>query len=313
VAYLKEENRILRARLPDRIVATPQEKKRLLRAGRRLGVQLKELMSFVSYQTFRRWIREAEENQTKSKPASNRKPGRPRTPEEVRDLIIQMRKDTGFRYTKLMGELRKLGIKLSRQTVKNILKEAGLEPLPNDSKDSWDAFLARHAERFHLQADVDGQGTRELVHAGVSTPGHTAVGGIGRQTVSAHPMTSVIVGRYGRVVTAFQKPSYPAVQPDIRSRGKQVAAQPGQHGHSAPGGTIFVIRRPRRLDFAACFEARYRSAAICSESLCCSMLPESPVALAGPSALSRIVWSRSSAIGVSQTAATRCLSGELPG
>ncbi|MCR9296461.1 MAG: hypothetical protein NXI32_27435 [bacterium] len=68
VAYLKEENRILRARLPERIVATPQEKKRLLRAGRRLGVQLKELMSFVSYQTFRRWIREAEENHTKSKP-----------------------------------------------------------------------------------------------------------------------------------------------------------------------------------------------------------------------------------------------------
>jgi len=146
VAYLKEENRILRARLPERIVATPQEKKRLLRAGRRLGAQLKELMSFVSYQTFRRWIREAEESHTKSKPASNRKPGRPRTPEEVRDLIIQMRKDTGFGYTKLMGELRKLGIKLSRQTVKNILKEAGLEPLPNDSKDSWDAFLARHAD-----------------------------------------------------------------------------------------------------------------------------------------------------------------------
>ena len=45
-----------------------------------------------------------------------------------------------------MGELRKLGIKLSRQTVKNTLKEAGLEPLPNDSKDSWDAFLARHAD-----------------------------------------------------------------------------------------------------------------------------------------------------------------------
>jgi len=90
VAYLKEENRILRARLPDRIVATPQEKKRLLRAGRRLGVQLKELMSFVSYQTFRRWIREAEESHTKSKPASNRKPGRPRTPEGHR---VRVHKD----------------------------------------------------------------------------------------------------------------------------------------------------------------------------------------------------------------------------
>jgi putative transposase len=36
VAYLKEENRILRARLPERLVATPQERRRLMRVGRRL-------------------------------------------------------------------------------------------------------------------------------------------------------------------------------------------------------------------------------------------------------------------------------------
>ena len=58
VAYLKEENRILRARLPKRLVATPQEQRRLLRAGRKLGVQLKELISIVSYQTFCRWVRD---------------------------------------------------------------------------------------------------------------------------------------------------------------------------------------------------------------------------------------------------------------
>jgi putative transposase len=38
VAYLKEENRILRARLPERLVATVQEKRRSLKFGRRLGV-----------------------------------------------------------------------------------------------------------------------------------------------------------------------------------------------------------------------------------------------------------------------------------
>jgi hypothetical protein len=40
VAYLKEENRILRARLPERLVATPEEKRRLQKFGRKLGVQL---------------------------------------------------------------------------------------------------------------------------------------------------------------------------------------------------------------------------------------------------------------------------------
>lgn len=54
VAYLKEENRLLRARLPKKIVATDKKKRRLLRAGKRLGMQLKELMSMVSYQTFAR-------------------------------------------------------------------------------------------------------------------------------------------------------------------------------------------------------------------------------------------------------------------
>ena len=43
IAYLKEENRILRARLLERLVAMPQEKQRLLRFGRKLGQQLKEL------------------------------------------------------------------------------------------------------------------------------------------------------------------------------------------------------------------------------------------------------------------------------
>ncbi|MFM7168413.1 MAG: hypothetical protein ACKO3T_24470 [Planctomycetaceae bacterium] len=49
VACLKEENRILRARLPERLVATPAEKRRLLKFGRNPGVQLRDLISIVSY------------------------------------------------------------------------------------------------------------------------------------------------------------------------------------------------------------------------------------------------------------------------
>jgi putative transposase len=56
VAYLREENRILRARLPEHLVTTPYERRSLLRFGRKLRMQLKELISIVSYQTFRRWV-----------------------------------------------------------------------------------------------------------------------------------------------------------------------------------------------------------------------------------------------------------------
>ncbi len=147
VAYLKEENRILRSKLPKTVKTTPHEKRRLVRAGRRLGLQLKSIMSIVSYQTFRRWVKEVEQRHV-AKSAKSRPPGRPRTPESIRDLILQMRQEAGWGYTRILGELKKLGIKISRQTVKTIIKEAGLTPDPVDrtSPDSWDNFLQRHAD-----------------------------------------------------------------------------------------------------------------------------------------------------------------------
>ena len=54
---------------------------------------------------------------------------------------------TGFGYTRIIGEMRKLGIKnISRQTVRNILKEEGIQPGPDRTSDSWDTFLDRHAK-----------------------------------------------------------------------------------------------------------------------------------------------------------------------
>jgi len=163
VAYLKTENKILRARLPEKIVTTAKERTRLIKAGQKLGSKLRELMSFVSYDTFRRWVREKETAATqKAESASDtiapeddpvttepKKPGRPRTAEAIRDFVIQLRKESGKGLTLIMGELRKLGIHISRQTVKNILVEAGLTPDPGETtgnSDSWDSFLKRHAD-----------------------------------------------------------------------------------------------------------------------------------------------------------------------
>ena len=149
VAYLKTENRLLRARLPGRIVTTEKERLTLLRAGRKLGTQLSELMTIVSYDSFRRWIREEEDARGKKKEQTpekaKRKPGRPKTAEEIRELVIRIRKETSYGYTKILQELRRMGVKLSRQTVKNILVAAGIPPEPNDLQDNWDNFLRRHA------------------------------------------------------------------------------------------------------------------------------------------------------------------------
>ena len=64
---------------------------------------------------------------------------------------------------------------------------------------------------------------------------------------------------------------------------------------SVPGGTSFFRPIPRPFFLAAFLLSRYRSAAIWSGRLCCSTLDESPEALAGAWAFSRMVCSRSSA------------------
>ena len=49
--------------------------------------------------------------------------------------------------TRIIGELRKVGIKaISRQTIRNILKEEGLKPGPDRTSDCWDNFVKRHVE-----------------------------------------------------------------------------------------------------------------------------------------------------------------------
>jgi len=78
--------------------------------------------------------------------APKRKPGRPRTLDEIRDLIVQLARENGWGYTRILGELRKLGItSVSRQTVKNIMKEHNFDLGPARGKGSWDEFLRIHA------------------------------------------------------------------------------------------------------------------------------------------------------------------------
>ena len=120
VQYLKEENKILRARLPRQVHTTYEERNRLLKFGKAVGRAIEELTSIVSPATFYRWVREEENGKPKPK---NPKGGQ-RNPKELRELLLKIAAETGFGLTRIVGELRKLGIKkISRQTVRNILKE----------------------------------------------------------------------------------------------------------------------------------------------------------------------------------------------
>src|SRR5690606_30684980 len=73
--------------------------------------------------------------------------GRPKSSESLRALVARIAMETGGGYTRILGELRKLGfLSVSRTMVRNILAEPGIEPAPDRGEPVWDEFLKRHAE-----------------------------------------------------------------------------------------------------------------------------------------------------------------------
>ena len=142
IEFLKTENEMLRARIPyQKITLTPVERARLLKLGEAIGPAIKQLLSIVTHQTYLRWRRMI------AKQPPRWRMGRPKTPPEVEALVLKIARETGWGYTRILGELRKLGMtKISRQTVVNILKRHGLEPGPKRGPGTWDELLKMHAE-----------------------------------------------------------------------------------------------------------------------------------------------------------------------
>lgn len=142
VDYLKTENRTLRSKLPKRVNLTPAERDRLVTRGKPLERKIKELITIVSPRTFARWI----SSETKRVGKRTAKVGRPRKPEEVRQLVVQMAKDNGWGLGRMMGELKKLGLKICKGTVRNILLENGFDLGPKRGQGTWSEFIKIHSK-----------------------------------------------------------------------------------------------------------------------------------------------------------------------
>lgn len=140
--FLKAENEMLRKHVPKkRIFLKPDQRARLLELGLALGPAIRHVITIVDYSTFRRWVRSAGGAQPIAKT------GRPRISLIIRELVVQIANDTGWGYSRILGELKKLRVgRISRQTVKNILVEHGLDPGPKRGRGSWSDFLQIHAE-----------------------------------------------------------------------------------------------------------------------------------------------------------------------
>ena len=114
------------------------------------GTKLRQLRLIVSPRTMLRWHADLVRWRW-SYP--RRAPGRPQTAATVRALALEMARDNpGWGYRRIHGELSGLGYKLAPSTVWQILKEAGIDPAPRRSGQTWRAFLEAQAKTI-LAAD----------------------------------------------------------------------------------------------------------------------------------------------------------------
>lgn len=147
VRFLREENRILRARLgQQRLILSPEERSRLLAIGAELKHRVKGLISVVQFRTYQRWVREQLEGRKVGRV------GRPRTIKEgLRQLIVRLAKENrGWGYLRIVGELIKLRCRVGKTSVRRILLEEGICPRPKpdgsarSESQPWSAFVKMH-------------------------------------------------------------------------------------------------------------------------------------------------------------------------
>jgi hypothetical protein len=74
------------------------------------------------------------------------RPGRPSTIAATRKTILRLAAENPtWGYRRIHGELARLGITIAASTVWSILKNAGIDPAPGRSKESWTTFLRAQA------------------------------------------------------------------------------------------------------------------------------------------------------------------------
>ena len=122
---------------------TPADRALLAAFSRVLPRQAWKRSLFVTPTTLFRWHRKLVARRWTY---PHRRPGRPATPVDVRELVVRLAgENPSWGYRRIQGELVGLGIKLAASTVWTILKEARIEPAPKWVEPSWAEFLRTQA------------------------------------------------------------------------------------------------------------------------------------------------------------------------
>jgi transposase len=142
VAYLVEENRVIRRQLGGRrLRLTDDDRRRLAVRAYRVGrAALREIATIATPDTLLRWHRQL----IARKWTYARKTGRRSLLSEIRQLVVRMATENPtWGYTRIQGALENVGHRVGRTTIRRILKAAGLPPVPQRPT-SWQTFLNAH-------------------------------------------------------------------------------------------------------------------------------------------------------------------------
>jgi len=143
IAYLREENRVLKEHLGGRhLHFTDPQRRRLAATGYRLGRQaLTDVATIVTPDTILRWHRQLIARKWTT---MRRRVGRPGVLREIRTLTVRMaRENPTWGYRRIQGALKNLEHRVARSTIAGLLRAEGVGPVP-ERPTSWRTFLAAH-------------------------------------------------------------------------------------------------------------------------------------------------------------------------
>src|ERR1044071_5353907 len=131
IEYLQEEIRVLQEQLGKRPRFNDEQRRRLAAKGKPIGRKgLAHFANIVTPATLLAWHRRLIANKYDS--SKKRKPGRPPTKVDIRELVLRMAKENrSWGYTRIQGALANLRHEVARSTIATILREAGLHPAPD--------------------------------------------------------------------------------------------------------------------------------------------------------------------------------------
>ena len=148
IAYLREENRVLREHLgPRPLRRTDAQRRRRAVRGQKLGRRVwMQVAGIVTPDTILRWYRRLIAQTYDG--SARRGRGRPMTRRDVAALVVRMAvENPQWGYTRIRGALSNLGHEIARTTVKRILHDHGIDPAPERSRRMpWKTFLQAHWE-----------------------------------------------------------------------------------------------------------------------------------------------------------------------